>query len=167
MQPRYFAVARNHHPNILGRHQLRSGAGLARTLRRHNIRAAPVAVNALHLLQFFNNQRPHFARRCQQRFQLLDEGLQLLELILQFLHLQLCQPAQRHVQDGAGLQLAEAEALHNALARIISVVGVADDLDNFIQVAQRRQQAFNNMRAFARAQQIKFSAPAHHFHTVI
>ena len=69
------------------------------------------------------------------------------------------EPAQRHVQDVVGLDLAELERAHQLLARGVGVLGRADDLDDLVEVIERDQQAEHDVIALLGLAQVEPCAP--------
>ena len=67
-----------------------------------------------------------------------DFLLQLLVLRLQLFPVQPLQTAQLHLQNGLGLHLVQAEALHQALLGV--VIAGADDVDDLVDVVLGHQQ---------------------------
>src|SRR5260370_29068145 len=56
------------------------------------------------------------------------------------------QAAQRQVEDRLGLRLRKPEALHQTGARRLRVGGTSYQLDYRVQIAQRDEQAFEDMQ---------------------
>ncbi len=57
------------------------------------------------------------------------------------------QAAQLHVEDGIGLQLGQLEALHQFCAGRFHIGRGADEVDDLIQILERDQISFEDVRA--------------------
>ena len=79
----------------------------------------------------------------EQLIEVGDARLQLLVFVLQLLLLQPLEPLELHVQDGLGLHVAEAEAVHQVLLGV--VVALPDGLDHRVDVVLGNQQALQQM----------------------
>src|SRR4029453_9829412 len=77
--------------------------------------------------------------------QLGDLRLQLGVLLLELAALQGGQPAQLHVQDGGGLELGERVALHQLGPGGVGRLGVADQVDDLVEVGEGDQQALEDV----------------------
>ena len=71
----------------------------------------------------------------------------LLVLGFDLLALQRGQPAQRQVEDRLRLHLRQLELSHQAVARGLRVLRLANQLDHRVEVLQRDQQALQDMEA--------------------
>ncbi len=124
------------------------------------MRPTAVAVGLPHRAQLITDHLAHFLGRAQQRLQFLNQGQQFLVFVLDLLALQGSQPAQLHVQDSLSLDLAQLEALDQPDPGGLHIRRLADDVDHFIQVFQRRPQPFQDMRPLAGFLQVVLAAPA-------
>src|SRR5690606_28949166 len=92
------------------------------------------------------------------------DGLQqLLVFFFNLLALQPRQAAQLHVQDGDGLLLRQAEALHQALLRLGVGLGRADERDDLVDVVQGNAEPFQNVGPLLGFAQLVAGAPNDHF----
>ncbi len=83
-------------------------------------------------------------------FQVFNGLQQSFVLLFYFKSLQSDEALQAHFQDGLGLQIAQAETAHQAGVRLFDRLRIADQLDDFIEVIQRDQQSFEDVRPFFR-----------------
>ena len=67
-------------------------------------------------------------------------------LVLDLLALQRGQPAQLHVEDRVGLDLAQVELRDQSFARFVDARRVADQRDHGVEVVQRDEQTFQHVR---------------------
>ena len=74
-----------------------------------------------------------------------DAVLQLLIFVLEFFAVEALQGLQAHVEDGLGLNVIEAEALHEVFLCV--VVARADDADDLVDVVLRDEQALEQVSA--------------------
>ncbi len=70
--------------------------------------------------------------------------------LFDFLPFQRSQPAQLHIQDRLRLDFGQAEAGDQPFARGVGIRRLADGVDDLVQVRQRHQQPFQNVRPLAR-----------------
>ncbi|GBD11880.1 hypothetical protein HRbin23_01560 [bacterium HR23] len=106
---------------------------------------AGVAVFFLQFQGLPAHLRQHLLGVGQKGLQALYLLAQSLVFLLQFPAVQGCQTAQLHVQDGLGLRLGKAEALHQALAGGVGVGRLADDGDNLVQELEGDAQALQDV----------------------
>ena len=78
--------------------------------------------------------------------QLLDALDDVLVLGADLVALQRGQLAQPHLHDGVGLHLAELELVHQRLPGGVAVARGADRLDDLVEVVQRDEEAFEDVR---------------------
>ncbi|MCY1507074.1 hypothetical protein D9M68_413400 [compost metagenome] len=146
-----------HHGHRLRGHQLGFGQGLG--LGAGDDRRTTVVAVGLGILdQFFAHQLLQLGVAAEQRQQLL---LFLQQLVLLAADLHFFQPrqlAQAGIEDVVGLDLGEAETLHQH--RLGLVLG-ADDVDHFVQVEEGDQQAVQQVQALFHLVQAELQAPAH------
>ena len=95
------------------------------------------------------DQRQNLGRMREQVFEVGDALRDLPVFLLELLTLQGGQSAQLHVEDGARLALAQAEAADQVGERLVGVGRFANGLDDRVQVVQRDAQAFEDVRALA------------------
>ena len=76
---------------------------------------------------------------------------------LQLLLLQALEPLELHVQDGLGLDLVQAEALHQALSGV--VIALPDDADDLVDVVLGNEESFQEMRPLLRLAAVEDGAP--------
>ena len=118
--------------------------------------------------QLLADQRPPLGRAGQQEpFRYLMSSGQLLGLLAQLARLQRGEPAQRHVEDVGGLDLAELEPLHEGPAGRLGVGRGADDLDHLVDVVEGDEQAVDDVRPGLGLGQAEPGAPLDHLHLVI
>ena len=129
----------------------------------HNLCAASVAIGCLELAQLILNEGQHLALRGQQGFQLGNEPQQVLIFLFQFLPFELRQAFERHVEDGLRLDFAQLEALHQIGARSLRRARTANNLNHFIQIFERNQQSFHDVRSRPRPRQIELGATPNDF----
>ena len=90
----------------------------------------------------------------EDRLELLDRRLQLLELVAQLLALELGEPAQLHVEDVVGLDLGELERLrHQAGAGRVDVGRAPDQGDDRVDHVERLHQPLDDVRPLLRLAQ--------------
>ena len=81
--------------------------------------------------------------------------------LLQAFPLQRGKAPQLHIQDGLGLGFRQVHLLHQVVARLLHVGGVAYDLDHPVDLVQRQQQPLHYVVAVAGALQLVFRPPAY------
>ena len=99
----------------------------------------------------------------QQALQIGDGLFQLLIFLQQPLPFQTGQAGQTHVQNGLRLLVAEGEGLHQARPGRVGIRALLDDLDDFVDVIQRLQQALQNVGPGQRLVQVVLGAAGHDF----
>ena len=103
----------------------------------------------------------------QDRFELVDGRLELVQLVLQLLALECGQPSQGHVEDPLGLDLAEVERRHHqGLTRDVGRFRTTDQRDHRVDHPDGLEQAFEHVRALARLLQAVFAAARQHLDLV-
>ena len=129
--------------------------------------AALVGVFGLDFQQFgLDDAEPEFAAG-QQALEVIDQLHQFIVFVLEVLNGQAGQLIQPHVEDGVGLDLGESETCDQGGLRFFAVAGRADDLDHFVDVADRDQQTFQDVGAGFRFRQLEPGPAGHHFQTVV
>ena len=94
--------------------------------------------------------------------QVRDQDADLLQLVDDLLALQAGEALQLQVEDGLGLDLGEAEARHQAGARVVRGAGGADQGDHLVQVVEGDGEALEDVGPGLRLAQLEGGAPAHH-----
>ena len=89
-----------------------------------------------------------FGLRVEDRLELLDRLLELVELVAQLLALELGEPAQLHVEDVVRLDLGELERLrHEPGARRLDVGRAADEGDDRVDHVEGADEALDDVGA--------------------
>ena len=114
----------------------------------------------------FNHFQTHFTAG-QQGFQIGDKFGQFFIFRLDVFNRQSGQLVQAHFQDGADLLFGELEAGDQALGGGFAVSGIADDFHHFINIRQRQQQTFQDMRPGFSFLEFKYRPADDHFHAVV
>ena len=86
-------------------------------------------------------------------------ALQVVALGLELDAGELREPAQPQLEDVLGLRLGQVEDAHQARARLLAVVGGADDLDDLVDVEDRDEQALDEVQALLAAREAVAAAP--------
>ncbi len=120
-----------------------------------------------HRGQFRGDQLAQLGVGLQDPGQLLDLAGEAVALGLQLDPVEAGEPAQRGVEDVLGLDLAQREALHQALLRLRGVVAVADDPDDLVDVEQGHEQALDQVQPVAPLAAAELAAPAHDLEAVV
>ena len=100
---------------------------------------------------------PEHLLGAQQLLEVGDALLQLLVLVLQLLPVQALEGLEAHVQDGLGLDVVQAEALHQPLLGV--VVAGADDVDDLVDVVLGDEQALQQVGPLLGLLQVVPGAP--------
>ena len=106
-----------------------------------------VAVGVGDLLELVLDEAHHPAFVSEDLAQLLDALDDVLVLGADLVALQRGQLAQPHLHDGVGLHLAELELVHQRLPGGVAVARGADRLDDLVEVVQRDEEPFEDVRA--------------------
>ena len=117
-------------------------------------RAARAAELLLHLEQLFLDDLVHQLVVGEHALVVRDPLQQLFQLVLDLLMLQAGEAAQAHLEDGGGLLVRQGEALGHALGSFLVGLRRADDVDDLVDVVQRDDQAFEDMRALLGLRQL-------------
>ena len=112
--------------------------------------------------QLVTEHATHFPFVCQQLLVVGDLLLQLLVFGLQLLPVQALEGNEPHIADGLGLDIIQAEPLHQALLGV--VVGGADDVDDLVDVVLGNEQALQQVGPLLGLAQIVLGAPGEHVH---
>ena len=137
-------------------HQLRLGrgdqvgdrdAGLVTFLGVHDDGAARVAEAVLDVDGFFGHDIQAALFAGQDVLEILDTGGQFLALILEFLAFQGGQAAQRHIQDGLGLDVRQGELLDQVGLGGLDGLRVANDINHLVDHRESLEQAFQDVHA--------------------
>ena len=108
---------------------------------------ALVAVGVGDLLELVLDQPHDPALVAEDLPQLLDALDDVLVLGADLVALQRGQLAQAHLDDRVGLDLRQLELVHDRLARRVAVARGANGADDLVEVVERDQQAFEDVRA--------------------
>src|SRR5215216_1329076 len=132
--------AGNHHR--LGRDQV-----LDRQLALVGADLGPARVGeaAPGLQQLLLDDPAHLGGVVEDGLELGDPGLELGVLLLELAALEGGQAAQLHVEDGGGLDLRERVALHQLGPGDVGRLGVADEVDDLVEVVEGDQQALEDV----------------------
>src|SRR6185295_14771808 len=120
-----------------------------------------VPVLGANLLQLVDDDLHQQPLAGENRPQALDRLQQLGELVENALPLEAGQPLQLHVEDGLRLNLREAEAGHQPVARLGDGLRAANQLDHLVEVVQRDLQALEDVIACLGLPQLELGAAAH------
>ena len=115
-------------------------------------------------LDLVRHQLVQLGLRTQPLFELLALLGELVLLAADLHLLQLHQVTQLEFEDRLGLHVGDAEALHQ---HRLGLVVAADDGDDFVDVQERHQQAFEHMQAVADLLQPVFQTASHGGHAVL
>ena len=121
-----------------------------------NLRLALVAVFVADLGELVLQ---HAAKHClaAEELHIVGDALfQLIVLVLQLLAVETLQGDEAHIADGLCLHLGEVETLHQVILGVI--VAGADDLDDFVNIILRDQEALQQVLTLAGLLQIILSA---------
>ncbi len=97
----------------------------------------------------------------------LDEAHLLVVLVLEFLVLQTCELGQAHVDDGAGLQIAELVLVHESLTGLVGSLAGSDKGHNLIDDVDGAQQTFQDVGAAHGLVHLELRAARHHLFAVL
>ena len=103
----------------------------------------------------------------EQVFEVVHQLFELGVFGLDFIALEAGQLVETHVENGFGLNLAEAEFFHQAFLRFVAVFGVANDADDFIHVIHGEQEAFEDMCAGFCLVEVELRAAGDHLEAVV
>ena len=132
-----------------------------------DLRAALVAVFLLHLEQFVLHHLLAEFGVVENLLQIVDELHQLVILVVQLVHLQTRELAQTHVDDGAGLDFIEVEALHEVLDGLLGGLRRADEVYHLVDVVASHDEGFEDMGAVLGLLQVVTGAADGHVMTVV
>ena len=102
----------------------------------------------------------------QDAFEVLDLLAQVPVLLLDLLALHRGEPLQPEVEDGLRLALGEPEPLHQVLARRLHAARAADGRHDLVEVPERDQQAFEDVRPRLRPPELVARPARHHLELV-
>ena len=94
---------------------------------------------------FLDHGLPYFV--AEERAELSDALLQVVVLILDTLALETGQGPQAKFEDRGGLNLGKAEPLHELCARVVGILGCADEGDDLVEVIECDQVARKDVGA--------------------
>ena len=129
--------------------------------RVHDHRAARVAVVVADLLQLVGDDLVDAPGLAEDVLQVRDEDLDLLQLVDDLLPLEAGEPLELHLEDRVGLDLAEAEAAHEAGARLRRRLRLADEGDHLVEVVEGDDEAFEDVGPRLGLSQLEGRPPAH------
>ena len=130
-------------------------------------RAAIVAILLAQFLQFlFDDLHQHIVV-AEYFLAALNEAHFLIVLVLQLLVLQAGKLGQTHVDDGAGLQVAELVALHQALAGLVGRLAGADECYYLVDDVDGAQQSGQDVGTLLGLGHLKARAAGHHLLAVL
>ena len=118
-----------------------------------------VAVALLDLEQLLLDQAHHARLVAEDLAQLLDPLERVRVLLLDLVRLERGEPLEAQVEDRLGLDLREAELVHQAVARRLRVARAADQLDDGVEVLERDQQALEDVQPRLALAQLVLGAP--------
>ena len=113
-----------------------------------DFRAPAVAVAVLDFLQLIADNLLLHLRRSQYLIEVVNLPHQLLELGHDFVALQAREALQAHIQNGAGLYLAQSVLFDELRAGGIAVAGASDKGNNLVQVVEGDEQTLQDVGSF-------------------
>ena len=134
---------------------------------RNDERTARIGVFRLDVDEFGADDADDFVAGGKQFVVVFDLALQFGVFGLQLLDNQSRQLEETHVQNGFRLAVAEEETLHQRRGGDVAVRGVADDVDDFVDVRLRDEQALHDMVALFGDAQFVFRAACDNFFAMI
>ena len=114
---------------------------------RRDDRAAVDAVLLDSLFQFGEHNRALALFAGQQLLGVGDQRFELVGFVIELLHLECGQAAQRHIEHVGCLNFGEVELTHQRSFRRWSVFRRTDDLDDTVDVVERNEQTGNDVQA--------------------
>ena len=114
-----------------------------------------------HRSEFLGNGSAQQGRVGKDRAQGVDLAREVIALLLQFQPGELGQAAQLQVEDVGRLQLGQVEDAHQPALGGGGVVGGADELDHFVDVKDRDEQALDEVELVLALAQPVCRAPPH------
>ena len=89
--------------------------------------------------------------------------MQRVELFSELFHFEGSEALQSHLEDGVRLLFAEREGLEELCGRVVLIARALDDGDDFIDVGERQNEAFDDMRALFRPRKVEAGAAGDDF----
>ncbi len=109
-------------------------------------------------LEFVGDDAADAGRIGEDRLEFLDLPVQLIALGLELDAAEPGEPAQAKLEDVLGLNLAEVEDLDEPGARLLAVVGGADDLDDLVDVEDGQQEPLDQVQPFPAPREAELAA---------
>src|SRR5215211_1850089 len=125
-------------------------------------RPAIVRVGRPDLAELFLDDPVDLGLVGQDALQILDLLAQVTVLLLDLPALHSGEPLQPEVEDGLRMALGEPEPLHQVLARRLHAARASDGSDDLVQVLQRDEQAFEDVRPRPGSPEL-VARPARHY----
>ncbi len=157
------AVAHRHDQFVVGDQVLEREIALV----RDDPRSARLRVLLANGGQLVFDDRPPASRIGEDGLQFGDQGVDLGQFGTELLGFQGCEPAQRHVEDRVGLNLAEFKALDEGGARLGRVRGAPDDPHDLVDVVDGDDEAFEDVRPGLGLVEPELGPPLDDLHLVI
>ena len=132
-----------------------------------DLRAALVAVLVDNLLQLDADDLTLTLLLSEDVLEIGDLRLERGKPVDRLLTLEGREPAQLHVQDGAGLHLVDIEQRHQAGAGIVGVRRAPNEGDDLVELVEGLHQAAVDVRLLLRILQLELGAPADDLHLVL
>ena len=129
--------------------------------------AAGVAVALLDFLQLSFDDAALQVFRLQHRLEVVNQAHQLLVLGHDFVAFQAREALQTHVEDGAGLNLAQRKSLDELPAGHLPVARAANEGNHLVEVVEGDEQTFQDVGALLRFGQLVAGAAHHHLGAVL
>ena len=117
--------------------------------------------------QLVQHQRPLPLLGAEERGEVADGGLQVVPLVEQATGLQCGEPLQGHVEDVVGLEPAEVETIHEAVARRRRILRAADDGHHLVDDLQSHEEAGHQVESLLGPGQPVACAAHHHVEAVV
>ena len=124
----------------------------------HYLCPALVAVLLDHFADLLLDKIHQLFVALQERGELGDQGLHLLQFVLNLFALQASKLLELHVEDGVRLALGELESLYQPRTSIIHVFRLLDELDDLVNMVKRLFESEQNVLAIFCFCEIEFRA---------
>ena len=121
-----------------------------------------VAVLALHRPQLVDHDAHQQRFAAENLAQAPNDPLQLGQLVEHLLPFEPGQALELHVEDGLGLNPAQLEPLHEALARLGGIAGAADEGDDGVEMVEGDLEPLEDVGPGLGLAQIVLGAPPDH-----
>ena len=119
------------------------------------------------LLEFIGRQPRDTRRVCQQLLEVGDLGSELSCLGFEFDEAEPGEPAQPELENVFGLDQAQVEDIDQPGASLFAVVALPDDLDHFVDIDDRNQEAFDEVQSLLAAREPEETAPTNDAEPVV